>query len=150
MPGRDVIGVAKTGSGKTIVTVSGPSPHTSRPMSRSDHARASVSAFGMYHFVRFGTDLLGSSLALFLITLRSIATPIRSSMYITQVSSPRVLGEPTCIFLSLLFALARSRLPTSDLFRALACSDPRTITTIAFLLPMFRHIKDQHPLKQMC
>ena len=42
------------------MTASGPSPHTSRPMSRSDHARASVSAFGMYHSARFGTDLVGS------------------------------------------------------------------------------------------
>ena len=109
------------------VTVSGPSPHTSWPLSRSDHARVSVSAFGMYHSARFGTDLVGSCLVL------SYYSPFDHSsyptlMYITRLSSPRTLGEPTCILLFLFFALARFRLPTSDQLRALARSDPRTLT----------------------
>ena len=107
------------------VTVSGPSPHTSRPLSRSDHARASVSAFGMYHSVRFGTDHVFVSSCI----LPSVRSRLLSgSRCILLVSrSPRVLGEPTCILLSLLFALARSRLPTSDLLRAFARSDLRTL-----------------------
>ena len=114
------------------VTVSGPSPHTSWPLSRSDHARVSVSAFGMYHSIRFGTDHVFVSSCI----LPSVRSRLLSgSRCILLVSrSPRVLGEPTCILLSLFFALERSRIPTSDQSCAVARSDPRTLT-LWFALP---------------
>ena len=56
------------------VTVSGPSPHTSWPLSRSDHARVSLSVLVMYHQVRFGTDRV--SVSFLYIALRSISSPI--------------------------------------------------------------------------
>ena len=57
-----------------------------------------------------------------------LSTPSCSTMYIIRARSPRILGEPTCILLFLFFALVRFRLSTSDQLRALARSDPRTLT----------------------
>ena len=93
------------------VTVSGPSPHTSRPLSRSDHARVWVSAFGMYHSARFGTDLVGSYPVL------SYYSPFDHSSYLILdvYYSCLVAESPRRTNLYLLVSALRSRaIPTPD------------------------------------
>ena len=101
----------------SFVTVSGPSPHTSRPLSRLSSCTSRFPLSACTTVFVFGTDHLVYVL-LPLITLRSISSPIPTSMYITRLSSPRILGKPTCILLCLCLR-SRTIPPTPD-FRLVA------------------------------
>ena len=66
------------------------------------------------------------SRSLLLLSVRSLLLSDSHVYYSSLVAEDT--RRTNLYLLSLLFALARSRLPTSDLFRALARSDPRTLT----------------------
>ena len=111
------------------MTVSGPSPHTSRPLSRSDHARVSVSAFGMYHSVRFGTD--HSRPCLILVYCSPFDPRLLSDSHVYY--STLVAEDTRRTNLYSLASVLRSRaIPTPDLrpvarSRAFRPADPNTL-----------------------